>query len=163
MAGRTKKRKNAGAGYGYMFHGAFKDKKDAVAKEKKTKGAWIKGTLTNRGHRYLVMSPRTNPIKRKKKEKLPVDLGTAETFDRGTPVIREKVKVYDPRTGKWRTKTIKRNPHEIAKASCDGAAPVALWNADRWELTTAEIESALAKIRILRSRATKELSWKQST
>jgi hypothetical protein len=40
---------------------------------------------------------------------------------------------------------------------------VALWNADRWELTTAEIESALAKIRILRSRATKELAWKQST
>jgi hypothetical protein len=63
----SRKRKNAGAGYGYMFHGAFKDKKDAVAKEKKTKGAWIKGTLTNRGHRYLVMSPRTNPIKRKRK------------------------------------------------------------------------------------------------
>jgi hypothetical protein len=40
---------------------------------------------------------------------------------------------------------------------------VALWNADRWELTTAEIESALAKIRILRSRASKELAWKQST
>jgi len=61
------KRKNAGEGYGYMFHGAFKDKKDAVAKERKTKGAWIKPTLTNRGYRYLVMSPRVNPIKRKKK------------------------------------------------------------------------------------------------
>ena len=60
------KRKNAGEGYGYMFHGAFKDKKDAVAKERKTKGAWIKPTLTNRGYRYLVMSPRTNPIKRKR-------------------------------------------------------------------------------------------------
>jgi len=67
MAGRTKKRKNAGAGYGYMFHGAFKDKKDAVAKEKKTKDAWIKSTLTNKGYRHIVMSPRTNPIKRKKK------------------------------------------------------------------------------------------------
>jgi len=62
------KRKNAGEGYGYMFHGAFKDKKDAVAKERKTKGAWIKPTLTNRGYRYLVMSPRVNPIKRKKKD-----------------------------------------------------------------------------------------------
>jgi hypothetical protein len=61
------KRKNAGAGYGYMFHGAFKEKKDAVAKERKTKGAWIKPTLTNSGYRYIVMSPRVNPIKRKKK------------------------------------------------------------------------------------------------
>ncbi len=60
------KRKNAGAGYGYMFHGAFANKADAVAKEKKTKGAWVKGTLTNKGYRYLVMSPRTNPIKRKR-------------------------------------------------------------------------------------------------
>lgn len=71
MSRRRKTRDNAGAGYGYMFHGAFKDKKDAVAKEKKTKGAWIKGTLTNRGHRYLVMSPRTNPIKRKRKNPVP--------------------------------------------------------------------------------------------
>jgi hypothetical protein len=68
----TRKRKNAGEGYGYMFHGAFKDKKDAVAKEKKTKGAWIKSTLTNRGYRHIVMSPRTNPIKRKKNPKLQV-------------------------------------------------------------------------------------------
>lgn len=69
MAGRAKKRKNAGAGYGYMFHGAFNKKSDAEAKERKTKGAWIKGTLTNKGYRYMVMSPRTNPIKRKKKAK----------------------------------------------------------------------------------------------
>lgn len=61
------KRKNAGAGYGYMFHGAFAKKADAVAKEKKTKGAWVKSALTKHGWRYLVMSPRTNPIKRKKK------------------------------------------------------------------------------------------------
>jgi hypothetical protein len=65
--GMSKRRKNAGAGYGYMFHGAFKEKKDAVAKERKTKGAWVKGTPTNHGYRYIVMSPRTNPIKRKKK------------------------------------------------------------------------------------------------
>jgi hypothetical protein len=67
MSARKKTRKNAGEGYGYMFHGAFKDKADAVKKERKTKGAWVKGVLTNQGHRYLVMSPRTNPIKRKKK------------------------------------------------------------------------------------------------
>jgi hypothetical protein len=65
----SKRRKNAGEGYGYMFHGAFSKKADAVAKERKTKGAWIKGTPTNQGYRYLVMSPRTNPIKRKKKAK----------------------------------------------------------------------------------------------
>lgn len=63
----SKRRKNAGEGYGYMFHGAFAKKADAVAKERKTKGAWVKGTLTNNGYRYIVMSPRTNPIKRKKK------------------------------------------------------------------------------------------------
>jgi len=64
MSGR---RKNAGAGYGYMFHGSFSKKADAVAKEKKTKGAWIKSTLTNQGYRHIVMSPRTNPAKRKKR------------------------------------------------------------------------------------------------
>lgn len=52
-----------------MFHGAFAEKKDAVAKERKTKGAWIKGTPTKHGYRWIVMSPRTNPIKRKKKVK----------------------------------------------------------------------------------------------
>ncbi|HKM99453.1 MAG TPA: hypothetical protein VJX23_02970 [Candidatus Binataceae bacterium] len=62
-----KKRTNAGAGYGYMFHGAFKDKKDAMAKERSTKGAWIKGVYTPQGHRYVVMSPRTNPRKTKPK------------------------------------------------------------------------------------------------
>lgn len=63
----SRRRKNAGEGYGYMFHGAFAKKADAVAKERKTKGAWVKGTPTNNGYRYIVMSPRTNPIKRKKK------------------------------------------------------------------------------------------------
>jgi hypothetical protein len=67
----SKRRKNAGAGYGYMFHGAFKEKKDAVAKERKTKGAWIKPTLTNNGYRYIVMSPRTNPRKKKAKPPTP--------------------------------------------------------------------------------------------
>jgi hypothetical protein len=72
MSAHKKTRKNAGEGYGYMFHGAFSEKKDAVAKEKKTKGAWIKPTLTNKGYRYIVMSPRLNPIKRKKNPKMQV-------------------------------------------------------------------------------------------
>jgi len=67
MSTRKKTRKNAGEGYGYMFHGSFGTKEKAQAKERKTKGAWIKHTLTNKGWRYLVMSPRTNPIKRKKR------------------------------------------------------------------------------------------------
>jgi hypothetical protein len=69
-----KRRKNAGEGYGYMFSGAFAKKADAVKKEKTRKGSFIKGTLTNQGYRYLVMTPRTNPIKRKKKA--PKDPGT---------------------------------------------------------------------------------------
>jgi hypothetical protein len=63
----SRRRKNAGEGYGYMFHGAFSEKADAVKKERKTKGAFIKGTPTRAGYRYIVMSPRLNPIKRKKK------------------------------------------------------------------------------------------------
>jgi hypothetical protein len=61
----SKRKENAGAGYGYMFHGSFKNKADAVAKEKKTPGSWVKSVYTNSGFRYMVMSPRTNPIKRK--------------------------------------------------------------------------------------------------
>ncbi len=65
----TRKRKNAGEGYGFMFSGAFSEKKDAVAKEKKRKGSFIKGMPTKHGYRYVVMTPRLNPIKRKKKAK----------------------------------------------------------------------------------------------
>jgi hypothetical protein len=67
MSGRKKTRKNAGEGYGMMFHGSFGEKKDAVAKEKKTKGAFVRGMPTKKGYRYVVMSPRLNPIKRKQK------------------------------------------------------------------------------------------------
>lgn len=52
-----------------MFHGSFAKKTDAVAKERKTKGAWVKSVLTNQGYRHIVMSPRTNP--RKMKPKVP--------------------------------------------------------------------------------------------
>ena len=60
-------RKNAGEGYGYMFSGAFAKKSDAVKKEKKRKGSFVKAVMMRSGMRYAVMTPRTNPIKRKKK------------------------------------------------------------------------------------------------
>jgi len=61
----SKKRKNAGEGYGYMFSGAFKKKADAVRKEGTRKGSFVKGVMTQHGHRYVVMTPRTNPRKKK--------------------------------------------------------------------------------------------------
>lgn len=61
------RRKNAGAGYGYMFSGAFAKKADAVKKESKRKGSFIKAVMYQSGMRYAVMTPRTNPVKRKKK------------------------------------------------------------------------------------------------
>jgi hypothetical protein len=63
----SKKRKNAGEGYGYMFSGAFAKKSDAVKKEKTRKGSFIKSIYVQGQHRYAVMTPRTNPVKRKKK------------------------------------------------------------------------------------------------
>lgn len=62
-----KKRKNAGEGYGFMFSGAFAKKADAVKKEKSRKGSFVKFAMTGQGPRYLVMTPRTNPRKRKAK------------------------------------------------------------------------------------------------
>ena len=61
MGAKRRRRPNAGEGYGFMFHGAFKEKKDAVAKERKTPGSFVRGTFTKQGHRYLVMSPLRNP------------------------------------------------------------------------------------------------------
>jgi hypothetical protein len=63
----SKRRKNAGEGYGYIFSGAFAKKSDAVKKEKKRKGSFVKAVMMRSGMRYAVMTPRTNPIKRKKK------------------------------------------------------------------------------------------------
>src|SRR5208282_2771383 len=64
--GCMRKRKNFGEGYGYTFHGAFTDKKDAEAKEAKTPGSFIKGTPTAKGYRWMVMKPRKNPRKAKR-------------------------------------------------------------------------------------------------
>lgn len=62
-----KKKQNAGEGYGFMFHGSFKDKKRAQEKEAARPGSFIRSTMTNAGMRYLVMSPRKNPVKRHRK------------------------------------------------------------------------------------------------
>jgi hypothetical protein len=59
----SKRKKNAGEGYGYMFSGAFAKKADAVKKEKTRKGSFVKSVMTRQGHRYVVMTPRTNPRK----------------------------------------------------------------------------------------------------
>jgi hypothetical protein len=65
----SKRRKNAGLGYGMQFHGSFSEKKEAMKKERSRKGAFVRGVPTKHGYRYIVMSPRTNPPKRKKKAK----------------------------------------------------------------------------------------------
>src|SRR5271157_3705019 len=80
----SRRRKNAGQGYGMMFHGAFSEKKDAVAKEHKTKKAFIRGTPTKHGYRYIVMGPRTNPIKRKPRQR------TIEVIDREIDRVRRQ-------------------------------------------------------------------------
>jgi hypothetical protein len=59
-------KKNFGTGFGFLFHGAFNKKSDAMAKEKSTPGSFVKFSMTKHGGRYLVMSPRTNPPKRRK-------------------------------------------------------------------------------------------------
>jgi hypothetical protein len=63
-ARRGSRRKNAGEGYGFSFHGAFKNKTDAVKKEAATKGAFIRPIMYKDGFRYVVMVPRTANPKR---------------------------------------------------------------------------------------------------
>jgi len=99
MSARKKTRKNAGEGYGYMFHGSFGTKEKAQAKERKTKGAWIKHTLTNKGWRYLVMSPRTNPIKRKKKSLAQVEAKIERDFRKAQERYRKAFDKYEGNSG----------------------------------------------------------------
>ena len=62
-----KKKQNSGEGYGFMFHGSFLKKSDAVEKERSRPGSFVKTSMTKHGMRYIVMSPRKNPIKRHRK------------------------------------------------------------------------------------------------
>jgi hypothetical protein len=63
----ARKRKNAGEGYGMMFHGSFGSKADAKKKERQVKG-FIKPTTIKGERRYVVMSERKNPIRRSNKK-----------------------------------------------------------------------------------------------
>jgi hypothetical protein len=102
----SKKRKNAGEGYGYMFSGAFKKKADAVAKEKSRKGSFVKGVYTPQGHRYVVMTPRTNPRKKKAK---PQENPTELMVMAANPHERGREIVVPPGT----TITIRTNPATV--------------------------------------------------
>jgi hypothetical protein len=62
----ARKRKNAGQGYGMTFHGAFGDKASAKKKERQVHG-FIKPTTIKGERRYVVMSERKNPIRRKRR------------------------------------------------------------------------------------------------
>ena len=67
----SKHKKNAGKGYGMMFHGAFASKADAVAKERKLRkqrnpNAFIQPRNIKGERRYVVMSERKSPRKRSK-------------------------------------------------------------------------------------------------
>jgi hypothetical protein len=62
----SRRRKNAGTGYGMQFHGSFAEKSDAKRKERQV-GGFIKRTSIKGKSRYTVMSERKNPIRRKKK------------------------------------------------------------------------------------------------
>lgn len=62
----SKRKKNAGHGYGMDFHGAFSSKADAKKKERKVHG-FIRPTTIKGERRYVVMSERKNPRPRRKK------------------------------------------------------------------------------------------------
>lgn len=54
-----------------MFSGAYTKKADAMKKERERKGSFVKGIPTQKGYRYVVMTPRDNP-RRKSNPKNPV-------------------------------------------------------------------------------------------
>lgn len=62
----SKRKKNAGHGYGMDFHGAFSSKEDAKKKERKVHG-FIRPTTIKGERRYVVMSERKNPRPRRKR------------------------------------------------------------------------------------------------
>jgi len=119
----SKRKKNAGEGYGYMFSGAFAKKADAVKKEKTRKGSFIKSGMTKQGFRYFVMTPRTNP--RKTKRKKPERANPSELLVMGAnPHGHEREITVPPGT----TITIRTNPenppehYSSAQAQARGAS-----------------------------------------
>lgn len=61
-----RRKRNAGKGFGMSFHGAFASKADAKKKERQVHG-FIQPRNIRGQRRYVVMSERKNPIRRKKK------------------------------------------------------------------------------------------------
>jgi hypothetical protein len=57
-----RRRHNAGAGYGFDFHGAFAKKEDAARKEAKTPGSFIKSVPMRGGWRYLVLTRKESTV-----------------------------------------------------------------------------------------------------
>lgn len=55
----------AKCGFRLCFHGSFREKADAVKKEARVKGAFIRGVFTRYGYRYLVATRK--PARRKKR------------------------------------------------------------------------------------------------
>jgi hypothetical protein len=89
----SRRRKNEGVGYGYTFHGAFSEKADAVAKEAKTPGSFIKGRATAKGYRWIVMKPRKNPIRRRAR------------VNKAKPIVKSYTRL-SPITGRKRKATM---------------------------------------------------------
>lgn len=108
---RVSRRKNAGEGYGFNFHGAFTDKEDAVKKEKKTPGSFIKGRLTQHGYRWIVMSPRKNPIRRKKK--LARELWVGERQFRTWPAAFKAARKLADKSGDKVQVLVREDGHEL--------------------------------------------------
>jgi len=79
--------RNAGAGVYFDFHGSFKDKAAAVAKEQSTPGAFIKETIGRDGkRRYMIM---TGPGAEKNRRVMP-----KKTKSRKPKARRRNLRVY---------------------------------------------------------------------
>jgi hypothetical protein len=75
---KSRRAKNYGSGDLFDFHGAFTEKKDAVAKERKVPGAFIKPAWFRSGMRYGVFTARNPRVRRVLLKKQNVEWGTYE-------------------------------------------------------------------------------------
>jgi len=80
-------RRNFGQGDLFNFHGAFTEKKDAVAKEQSTPGSFIKTVWYRSGPKYAVLSKK-NP--RRKKNLLPIPADLTNVFSSIGMLPKEK-------------------------------------------------------------------------
>jgi hypothetical protein len=68
----ARRKKNAGKGFGMMFHGAFGSKKEAVKKERQVHGFIQPRTIKGK-KRFIVMSERKNPMRRRSNARMEVE------------------------------------------------------------------------------------------